>query len=223
MNNYGWIKHAEEYLDIFPNIDFYKNHYQRFVPRKSVSVGFKYEPIPAEDGVLLDGYFQSEKNFSDGAFVRWLFTPSKELCEKMNRYKKMLMLGNTCSIHVRRGNYYNLQNHHPILSMDYYTKAMNTLAPFKVDKFFVFSNDMNWCKNNFIGDQFVFVQDVDYVELFLMASCTHHIVSNSSFGWWGAWLRELPDTVTIAPEVWFGNFLPEGYASDIIPQRWIKL
>jgi hypothetical protein len=178
--------------------------------------------VIVEDGTLLIGYFQSEKNFPDRAFIEWLFTPSDVVTDKLEKYKNLLV-GNTCSLHVRRGNYRNLQNRHPVLSMDYYTKAVWALEAFKVNRFFVFSNDINWCRNNFIGDQFTFVDDVDYVELFLMSSCTHHIISNSSFAWWGAWLKETDDTVTVAPEVWFGNFLPEGLATDIVPDRWIKL
>jgi hypothetical protein len=222
MNNYQWIKHAEDYLDIFPNIDFYKNHYKRFKHDRIVSVGFRYAPADVQDGVLLDGYFQSEKNFPDRAFVEWLFTPSEKVNEEVRKYGS-LMQGRTCSIHVRRGNYRNLQNNHPVLSMDYYAKAIKTLEQFKIDRFFVFSNDINWCKNSFIGDEFTFIQDIDYVELFLMSKCDHHIISNSSFSWWGAWLDEISTTVTVAPEVWFGNFLPEHYADDIVPNRWIKL
>jgi hypothetical protein len=222
MGNYEWIKHAEDYLDIFPNIDFYKNHYQRFKAIKQVDVGFKYAQVAVEDGLLFTGYFQSEKNFPDKQFIDWLFTPSDKITGGLLKYNSLLQ-GNTCSIHVRRGNYRNLQNHHPVLNMDYYNKSIKTLKPFKIDRFFVFSNEINWCKNNFIGDEYTFIQDVDYIELFLMAQCKYHIISNSSFGWWGAWLKETTDTVIIAPEVWFGNFLPQDHASDIVPERWTKI
>jgi hypothetical protein len=222
LNDVEWIKHAEDYLDMLPNLDFYKNHYQRFKVEKQIDVGFRYTPITMNDGNTLNGYFQSEKNFPDKTFIRWLFTPSEIVKEKLSKYKTLLK-GNTCSIHVRRGNYRNLQNRHPVLSMDYYTKAMSMLEPYKIDRFLIFSNDINWCKYNFMGDKFTFIDDVDYVELFLMASCTHHIISNSTFAWWGAWLGEKQDTAIIAPEVWFGNLFPEGYAEDIVPERWVKV
>jgi hypothetical protein len=222
MENYAWIKHAEDYLEIFPNIDFYKNHYQRFPTNRLTEVGFRYAPVQVEQGVLLSGYFQSEKNFPDREFVEWLFTPSEKIQLELLKYNNLLK-GNTCSIHVRRGNYRNLQNYHPVLSMDYYNKAITTLKSQKIDRFIVFSNDMNWCKNVFIGNEFSFVQDIDYVELFLMSKCNHAIISNSSFGWWGAWLGETKNKVVIAPDVWFGNFLPQDHAADIIPKRWIKL
>ena len=51
----------------------------------------------------------------------------------------------------------------------------------------------------------------------------HHIISNSSFAWWGAWLGEKEDTRTIAPNIWFGNELPTGFSEDIIPKRWLKI
>jgi hypothetical protein len=61
------------------------------------------------------------------------------------------------------------------------------------------------------------------VELFLMGKCNHNIISNGSFAWWGAWLGESPNTIIIAPDVWFGNFLPTDHALDIVPQRWLKI
>ena len=222
VDNYVWERHAEDYLEIFPNIDFYKNHYQRFKGNKRIDVGFRYTALDVQEGTLLNGYFQSEKNFPDRQFIEWLFEPSDKIKANLVTYGNLLQ-GHTCSIHVRRGNYLNLQNHHPVLSMDYYGRAIKAMEPFKIDRFLVFSNDINWCKNNFIGNQFTFIQDIDYVELYLMASCNCRIISNSSFGWWGAWLYEKADTVVCAPEVWFGNSLPQDHAADIIPQRWLKL
>jgi hypothetical protein len=222
IENYAWIRHAEEYLTIFPNIDFYKNHNERFRVIRKIDVPFRYTKIEADNGYLLNGYFQSEENFPDHEFIKNLFAPSDRIKEGLNKYNSLLQ-GISCSIHVRRGNYRNLQNYHPVLTLEYYNKAINIMKSNGVTRFLVFSNDQNWCKNSFIGDEFTFVEDIDYIELFLMSKCPFHIISNGSFAWWGAWLGDTEKTSVIAPEVWFGNNLPTDHALDIVPKRWLKI
>jgi hypothetical protein len=185
-------------------------------------VPFRYTRAEADHGYLFSGYFQSEKNFPDKQFVLDLFTPASRVGDAVAKYTPLLS-GVTCSIHVRRNNYLNLQNYHPVLNVDYYNKAISIMKNNGVTRFLIFSDDQNWCRYNFIGDEFSFIKDVDYVELFTMARCTYHIVSNGSFGWWGAWLGEAEKTIVIAPEVWFGNNLPTDHALDIVPNRWLKL
>ena len=222
IENYAWEKHAEDYLTLFPKIDFYKNHTQRFPMTRRVAAPFRYTKIETEHGCLLSGYFQSEQYFPDSDFIKELFMPNDTIKQGLVKYEGLLKTV-TCSISVRRGNYLNLQSRHSVLSMDYYNKAINIMRDTGVKRFFVFSNDLGWCKNSFIGEEFVFIEDIDYIELFLMNKCNHHIISNSSFGWWGAWLGETPSTKTIAPEIWFGNGLPTDIALDIVPNRWLKL
>jgi len=222
MANYAWEKHAENYLTLFPVIDFYKNHTSRFPMTKTINVPFRYERIEADHGYLFNGYFQSEQYFPDSNFIRELFTPNDTVKEELVKYDSLLQT-TTCSVSVRRGNYINLQSHHCLLSMDYYNKAIVLMREAGVQRFLIFSNDIGWCKNNFIGEEFVFIEDIDYIELFLMNKCNHHIISNSSFGWWGAWLGETSSTKTLAPELWFGNGLPTDFALDIAPNRWLKL
>jgi hypothetical protein len=177
MNNYAWMKHAEEYLTLFPKIDFYKNHTSRFPMGRKVDVPFRFTRVEADHGYLFTGYFQSEKFFPDGGFVRDLFTPNDGVKASLGKYDSLLG-GITCSINVRRGNYLNLRNRHSVLNMDYYAKAVNLARGLGVSRFLIFSNDLEWCKNVFIGDEFLFIKEKDYIELFLMNKCTHHIISN---------------------------------------------
>lgn len=214
--------HAEEYLFAFPNVNFYKNHDKRFIVKRHYEVPFRYAECGPEDGDLFIGYFQSEKNFPDPAFVKWLFQPSEDIKNKLRAYDD-LFTGTTCSIHVRRGNYVNWGEIHVIQQLDYYMTSLNYLKDKGITKFLVFSDDLNWCRNNFVGDQFVFIDEIDYVALFLMSRCWHHIISNSSFAWWGAWLGETPAKTTIAPRMWFGNSLPADHDADIVPERWLKI
>jgi len=218
--NFEWQRHAREYRTIFKNFDY--DAFKKEVvlkKRKLIPMVINYPPT---DGIEYNGYFQSEKNFFSREFIEWLFEPSDRVGDMLTKYDSLLS-GNVCSIHVRRGDYLRSQTHHPVLLMDYYDKAISFLEPQNIDRFIVVSNDLPWCKDNFKGDEFVFMEDKDYVELFAMTRCRHHIISNSAFAWWGAWLNEKPDSIIIAPKVWFGSALPALHSENIVPERWIRL
>ncbi|GAG88297.1 unnamed protein product, partial [marine sediment metagenome] len=72
----------------------------------------------------------------------------------------------------------------------------------------------------FIGDRFVFIDEIDYISLYVMSKMKHHIIANSSFSWWGAWLSEYDNKIVIAPEVWVNT---REDTSDVIPNNWIKI
>ena len=217
---YDWEQHAYEYLDIFPNMDWKKNQEKKSLIVRKRNVGFRYEEITPVNGTNYDGYFQSEKNFPNRAFIQNLFEPSDVLKNRIKEYDHLFGGHTTCSIHVRRGNYLQLQHVHPVQPIEYYQKAMEHLKPFNIDRYIVFSNDIAWCNENFVGDEFVFVEDVDYIELLLMSICNHNIISNSAFAWWGAWLPDQTGRVVIAPNNWFTNNNPD--ATDVVPSYWIK-
>jgi hypothetical protein len=218
----GRASHAEEYISIFANLDLKKNWDERYSINQNVIMPFHYKDIEPRDGDNFIGYFQSELNFPDRNFVKELFIPSSDIAEVLYDYNDILD-GITCSIHVRRGDYLSLPHHHPILRSDYYYKAIELLKPLKIDQFLVFSDDMDWATDVFQGDEFHFITAKDYYSLFLMSRCNHHIIANSAFSWWGAYLGTDKNSVTIAPEQWFGDAYPEDHADDIIPQSWIKL
>jgi hypothetical protein len=90
--------------------------------------------------------------------------------------------------------------------------------------FFIFSDEIDWAKKNFIGEEFVFVSSPElkeYEEMILMSECKHHIIANSSFSWWGAWLNENPNKIVVAPKKWFHN--SDVDQDDITPANWIKI
>jgi len=124
-----------------------------------------------------------------------------------------------CSIHVRRGDYLKLKNHHPVQGLGYYKEAMK-LVP--CDKFLVFSDDVKWCKKVFNGDQFIVSEPAPQeVDFNMMIACSHHIIGNSSFSWWAAYLGDNPDKVVVAPKNWFGPKLAETHKlDDLIPPNW---
>ncbi|WP_343673257.1 alpha-1,2-fucosyltransferase [Chitinophaga sp.] len=174
----------------------------------------------------LFGFFQSEKFFLNvEAEVRHFFEPSAELDVYMRERYGTALAGNTCSIHVRRGDYLKLRYSFPPQSMKYYQKAMSLFD--KQTKFLVFSDDIEWCKANFKGDQFYFVEgERDITDLFLMSRCQHHILSNSSFSWWGAWLNKSAPKRVICPEHWFGpetSINPDKVSKDIYASNFEPL
>ena len=188
-----------------------------------IEIPFAYIPIVPNDGDCFKGYFQSEKYFKHNReFILNIFNPSSEINSKIIKYCLYLLAGRTtCSIHVRRGDYLNYKDVHFVQSFDYFKRAAQFIG--NVDLYVIFSDDIEWCKKNFLVDPFfknvMFIEnEKDYIELFLMSKCTHHICSNSSFSWWGGWLGQNPDKIVIAPKKWWA-----GYDDDIVPENWIKL
>lgn len=174
---------------------------------------------------LYDGYWQSEKYFKSVADnVRQMFRFRKELMnERTLQLAETLRKGEFVSVHVRRGDYLPLADYHGLCSETYYHSTMRLVSEKVANAVFVFfSDDMDWVKNNLNENK----ENVIYVDwnegkeswqdMYLMSQCKHHIVANSSFSWWGAWLNNNPDKIVIAPQKWF-NYCPN---YDILPPDW---
>jgi hypothetical protein len=116
--------------------------------------------------------------------------------------KELAVLAPPISIHIRRGDYISIEGHHN-LQMDYYEKAFDVLRGKRIGaNVFVFSDDIPWCKTQFIGNHFIFI-DLDECSSFeLMRVCKHNIIANSTFSWWAAFLNPNPHKVVISPRVW---------------------
>ena len=124
------------------------------------------------------------------------------------------------AIHVRRGDYLNVSSRvHPTLLIKYYEDALSHLS--NDMKVLIFSDDLKWCKENFIDDRYVFIDEIDYISIYLMSKMKYHIIANSSFSWWGAWMSEYEDKIIITPKMWFGKNTM--YDGDLIPENWIRI
>jgi hypothetical protein len=173
---------------------------------------FEYREITSAGSTNLSGYFQSEKYFSRIAHVvRELFAPGVPI---------LPVEPGTTSVHVRRGDYVN-NPRFSVLGEQYYRAAFERVPS---SRFLVFSDDPKWCRRTFKGPQFRFTSNRNpAIDLHMMSRCDHHIISNSTFSWWGAWLDPKPDKIIIAPTRWFGRALRHLSTSDLIPHGWIRL
>ena len=134
---------------------------------------------------------------------------------------------NPISLHVRRTDILDPKNPYGgICDIDYYKQAESLIKQkVGIPSFFVFSDDIAWCKNNlnFINPIY-FVSNPkipDYEELILMSSCKHNVIANSSFSWWAAWLNRNPEKIIIAPKKWIKR--NEKIHKDTVPSEWIRI
>lgn len=192
---------------------------------------FDPEILTVPDNVYLDGYWQTEKYFKDIQEILRREITLREEPDTVNRQTaEQIHAGHAVNIHVRRGDYVSdptTQQFHGCCSLDYYNRAISLIVE-KVDNpsFFVFSDDLKWTEENLVipGEK-TFVShngpEKEYWDLWLMRQCRHHIIANSSFSWWGAWLGEDDEKMVIAPRRWA---LSESFDSrDIVPDTWIKI
>jgi len=184
--------------------------------------GFDYREIEYKENLKIVGYFQSEKYFSDyKKEINELFQPNEDIKTYILQKYGNILDKNTCSIHIRHGDYLMFPNHHPPCSINYYNKAMeyfdNTL-------FLIFSDDINWCKTIFKGDNFIFIEnELDYIDLYIMSMCKNNIMANSSFSWWGSWLNNNENKKIIVPSKWFGIAYSNMKTDDLYTNKMIKI
>ncbi len=161
---------------------------------------------------MLCGYFQSEKYFSHCR---------EEILKAFNF--KWNKITNKVSIHVRRADYVVGTPFEPI-TMEYITKAILFFKEKGYYNYYVFSDDMEWCKRNvnsgvFSDCKFEYSEGKnEFEDLELISSCEHNVTANSTFSWWGAWLNRNLNKIVVTPEKWFN-----GVNKDLIPDSWIKL
>lgn len=194
---------------------------------------FRFNPefLEMSGDVYLDGYWQSEKYFLGiSGTIRREFSLRRPLEGADRELAEAIVRENSVSIHVRRGDYVSnpaANRFHGLCGAGYYGKCIAIVSE-KVasPRFLVFTDDPAWARENMsVPPGTVFV-DWDLprdgsVDLELMRRCRHHIIANSSFSWWGAWLADHPGKVILAPERWFDE--PTMDTRDLLPESWIKV
>lgn len=202
-------------------------------PKVFAERAFTFDPevLGLGAGTYLDGYWQSERYFSDLESViredfRIVTPPSDENRAWLDHIGRV----GSVSMHVRRGDYVSNPSAnavHGTCDLDYYRRAVATVAA-RVGgdiELFVFSDDPDWVRDNMeLSYPAHLVRhnnaDTNYEDLRLMSACRHHIIANSTFSWWGGWLDSRSDSIVVAPKYWFRSSTPD--ARDLIPDRWLR-
>lgn len=219
---------------LFPCQDFLKR-IKRYLPFSYTirEPHFAYWPgfYKITPPATLDGYWQSEKyfiSFRNEILYDFTFpTLPKRAAQFSEDIKET---PESVSLHIRRGDYISnpqANAFHGNLQQDYYSKALQLIKDAcGKTRLFIFSDDPQWVRENFdcCGHDAVIVDlafpNAPHHDMHLMSLCKHHIVANSSFSWWGAWLGT-QQGITIAPQAWSADTGTD--TSDICPSTWIRL
>jgi hypothetical protein len=204
--------------------------------------GFQYNKIPfvdADKNFALDGYYQSFQYFEKYE------TQIYEMCDLRNQQTQTKKdfdnyLGNvfTISMHFRLGDYKYNQQYHPIMPKEYYEKSINSIlsmitTPVRV-LYFCEQEDndyvnlvIEYLKKNLTPCiiEFVKVDDTieDWKQLLLMSCCDSHIIANSSYSWWGAYLSQNTNKQVCYPSKWFGHAAGNVIVDDLFPSYWKRI
>lgn len=184
--------------------------------------------------VYFSGFWQTEQYFESIAeTIRKDFQFNVAMDSQTEVIAREIVNCNSVSIHFRRGDYLTsivTREIHGICSLDYYLSAKQVIdEKVNPDKYFIFSDDIEWVKQNFQAplDKSVFVNHNtginSWQDMYLMSLCKHNIVANSSFSWWGAWLNANQNKQVVAPEPWFISKEPFFDMKDIVPKSWIRI
>lgn len=225
------------------NSDYYSNSFMykilmklglvksKIIKEKSLS--FDSLLLSLEDDSYVAGYFQNEKYFlsiRDELIAN--FTIKCDISNYAQQIEKQILVENiSVSLHIRRGDYISNKNAnsiHGTCDLKYYEKAMSLMNDkFKNIKYFIFSDDMAWVKENLKFKNATYIDSkekrIPHEDIYLMSLCKHNIIANSSFSWWGAWLNQNEDKLIIAPKRWFSDTTMFEQSHDIVCKKWIKL
>jgi hypothetical protein len=205
-----------------------------------------FSPIPDNNSnMILFGYFQSYKYFQKHInHINNIIRLNEQRDTVVSEYPNYFNRHNTnkchsnISIHFRVGDYKNIQDCHPIMTLNYYINAISTI--FSRDLtinnniiFFYEKNDKDYVYTHFINPIKAYPYTTrkinfididlnidDWKQILLMSNCHHNIIANSTFSWWGAYFNNNPYKIVCYPDKWFGPKLSDKNVSDMFPDNW---
>lgn len=200
--------------------------------RKVLGKLFPVDPYGFDRSVfstsVLDGFYQNERYFLG---IREFILKEFTLKDESAQFKETVAFIHTrpsVSLHVRRGDYVFNQfasSFHGAMGIEYFKKAYDAITSrIGMDfNLFIFTDDINWAEKNITMHPKTYILSgngfAPAEELILMSKCTHNIISNSTFSWWGAWLNQHTDKIVIAPRQWTTDRQNPG----ILPSTWTKI
>lgn len=242
MDFYLYPNKKENLSDCFPLIDLHslpeklKRSIAGMNPKQVENIEeceiscFQKTTEPQKALTIYSGYWQCHCYADEvmNELKKYLVWNDECLCETYRVYRNKMRASCSVSIHIRRGDYQSNRNkdvYGSICTLDYYRKAIRKIKSILVDEitFYIFTDDPEWVQKHFSIKKCILVEKpvnvADWQDMCLMSSCKHHIIANSSFSWWGAWLGENPQKIVIAPSSWYSGML----APDILPNTWIRI
>jgi hypothetical protein len=179
-----------------------------------------YEPIPFTPKMKICGYLQSPQYFSHHRErLLQLFAPTqRDLKYIQKKYGCLIENPQTVGIQIR---YYVEDVDGNVFTQygkDYLSKAMALFPPSSL--FIVSSNNLDFARQNVSGENVIFLEgEPHYIDFYLLSLCRGNIITNSTFGWWAAWLNQNPNKKVVCPLVWFLGC----DRSDLCPKEWIQI
>lgn len=190
---------------------------------------FSEKCYAAGDNSYLEGYWQSEKYFAaiSNTLKAEDFIFRKQIGDNCEQLMGQIVNCNSVCVNVRRGDFVT-NPHHGTCNNGYYKNGEEIIiTKINYPHFFVFSDEIDWCRDNlkfngsvtYVGHEYAGKKFQDYLRL--MAACKHFIIPNSSFAWWAVWLNDQKQKIVIAPKYWFGDKTRN--TTDLIESDWITL
>ena len=232
------LKEYSQFTDLRLDTSFYNGQKRKVISNNLTGRGYdldlfniQYDQIEEspEGALMLNGYFQNISEFENVIDeVKKQFTFKNVFSENVeNLFQQIQNIEESVCLHVRRSDYvHNVSANafHGVMGVEYYDAAKKLIEKkYKNPVYYVFSDDIEWCENNiksnyemhYVGEDYS--GDRDSGHLYLMQTCKNHIIANSSFSWWSAFLAN--SYYTIAPKKW----RQDGGGCDIILDEWEKI
>jgi hypothetical protein len=202
------------------NINYFNNIFKKIDINTSLKINNIFRENPDTSSIYVDipnfnedtiiyGYFQNYKYINEYRNeILELFKIDKPRESRLRNIYTDLQ--NSYFLHIRRGDYVN-NIHHELNLETYYKKALDIIKQRENNKYiiYVFSNDINYCKNIewLQHNNIKFIDGLDELDsLYLMSMCSKGaICCNSSYSWWGAYMINNKEKFVIFPNRWFSN------------------
>ncbi len=202
----------------------------------SQKIGLKKIFIKEKYGEFSPSFLSYEHAYFDGYWHSYRYLINNLITKKIQlnseqgsltkQYQEDILNSHSVMLHIRRGDYLQSNNKNILLTKHYYDRAVQHMLEKKKNiQLFIFSDDIDWVKSNWqFNAPSNFIKKIDTYdssieELKLMTLCKNHIIANSTFSWWGAWLGKHQEQIVISPKYWLEDDF--SIKDNLIPKSWL--